>query len=261
MQRFLKRARDRVGAAAASGLAVAGSALPGAPQVEGLHVARVLGGPLRGRLLALPTLQRPSYLLGRFEPHVVRAMQAHVRPGSVAYDIGANVGYHTLALAKLVGETGSVLAVEPSSVDRRALASTVQLNHVANVRVIDAALAEQPGTVQFATFGYSGIGRIAREREPADALIQTVPATTLDTLVFSEGYPAPAFIKMDVEGAELRVLLGGMRALATHRPVIVCEVRWQATYEPITSLLSTQGYEAHILWRGERIGDVLYTPA
>jgi len=261
VRRFLKAARDKAGAMAAGGLVAASAALPGTPHVEGLHVARVLAGPLRGKLLALPTLQRPSYTLGTFEPHVVQAMQAHVQPGSVAYDLGANVGYHTLILAGLVGPTGSVVAVEPSPADRPALEATLRLNGQTNVRVVSAALAEQAGMVQFTTFGYSGIGRITREQEPADATIQTIPATTLDALVFEDGYPPPSFIKMDVEGAELRVLLGGMRLLASARPSLVCEVRWQATYEPICTLLAAHGYTPRVLWRDDRIGDVLFTPA
>jgi FkbM family methyltransferase len=260
MQRFLKIARDRASAAAASGLVTVSAALPGTPHVEGLHVTRVLAGPLRGKLLALPTLQRPSYALGTFEPHVVRAMQASVQPGSVAYDLGANVGYHTLVLAGLVGAAGTVVAVEPAATDRAALEATLRLNGQTNVRVVSSALAEQSGMVEFTTFGYSGISRIAREHEPADATIQTVPVTTLDHLVFEDGYAAPSFIKMDVEGAELRVLLGAMQLLAAYHPTIVCEVRWQATYEPICTLLTAHGYTPHVLWHGEAIGDILFTP-
>lgn len=245
---------------ATGGLVAVSGALPGTPHVDGLHVARVLAGPLRGKLLALPTLQRPSYALGTFEPHVVQAMQASVQPGAIVYDLGANVGYHTLVLAGLVGLAGSVVAVEPSPTDRAALEATLRLNDQTNVRVVSSALAEQPGTVQFTTFGYSGIGRIAREQEPADATIQTLPTTTLDALVFEEGYQPPSFIKMDVEGAELRVLLGGMRLLTAARPTIVCEVRWQATYEPICTLLAAHGYAPRVLWRDDRIGDVQFTP-
>lgn len=260
MSGFLKRARDRVGAAAVGGLCAVSAALLGVPHVEGLHVTRVLGGPLRGKLLAMPTLQRPSYALGAFEPHVVQAMQAHVRPGSVAYDLGANVGYLTLVLAGLVGSGGSVVAVEPSPTDRAALEANLRLNDLTQVRLVASALAEQPGTVEFATFAYSGISRIAREEEPADATIQTVPVTTLDQLVYADGLLPPSFIKMDVEGAELRVVLGGMQVLAAVRPTIVCEVRWNATFEPVSTLLSAHGYTARVLWRDARIGDVLFTP-
>ncbi|MCC7368272.1 MAG: FkbM family methyltransferase [Chloroflexi bacterium] len=261
--RFLKRARDRIGGVAVGGLQALGAALPGVPHVEGMYVGRVLGGPLRGKLLAMPTRQRPSYLLGTFEPQVVQAMQAHVSPGDVAYDIGANVGYHTLVLADLVGADGQVVAVEPSPTDRPALEATLRLNGLGDdrVRVVPTALAEQPGSVQFATFGYSGIGRIAGEREPADATIQTVQATTLDHLVLNEGYPPPDFLKLDVEGAELRVLLGGMQVLTAYRPVIVCEVRWAATDGPIRTLLGALGYEAAVLHRDERIGDLLLSLA
>ena len=260
MHGFLKRARDRAGAAAVGGLCAVSAALPGVPHVKGLHVTRVLGGPLRGKLLAMPTLQRPSYALGTFEPHVVQAMQASVQPGSVAYDLGANVGYHTLVLAGLVGAEGSVVAVEPSPTDRAALETNLRLNGLTNVQVVASALAEQPGTVQFTTFGYSGISRIAREHEPSDANIQVVPATTLDQLVYADGYPPPSFIKMDVEGAELRVLLGGMQVLAAARPTLVCEVRWSATFEPVSTLLSAHGYTSRVLWRDARIGDVLFSP-
>ena len=246
---------------AAGGLVAASAALPGTPHIDGLHVARILGGPLRGKLLALPTLQRPSYALGTFEPHVVQAMQANVRPGSVAYDLGANVGYHTLVLSGLVGHAGTVVAVEPSPVDRAALEATLRLNSQSNVRVVPSALAEQAGTVEFTTFGYSGISRIAREHEPADATVQTVPVTTLDHLVLTDGFPPPAFIKMDVEGAELRVLLGAMQVVAAHRPTIVCEVRWHVTYEPVCAVLAAHGYTSRVLWRGETIGDILLSPA
>lgn len=260
---FLKRVRDRVDGLAAGGLQAVGAALPGVPHVEGLHVGRVLGGPLRGKLLAMPTRQRPSYLLGTFEPHVVEAMQAHVRPGSVVYDIGANVGYHTLVLAGLVGAAGCVVAVEPSPVDRPALEATLRLNGLSasdHVRVVATALAEQTGAVEFATFSYSGIGRIAGEREPADATIQTVQATTLDRLILDEGYPPPDFLKLDVEGAELRALLGGMQVIKAYRPVILCEVRWATTDQPIRTVLGALGYEASVLHRGEKIGDVRFTP-
>ncbi|MGE3911948.1 MAG: FkbM family methyltransferase [Chloroflexota bacterium] len=261
MQRFLKRARDRVSTAAAGGLCAVSAALPGVPQVEGFHVARVLGGPLRGKLLAMPTLQRPSYALGTFEPHVSEAMRAHVRPGSVAYDIGANIGYHTLVLADLVGEGGTVIAFEPAPQERLALEHNLRLNDQPRVQVEASALAEQPGQMPFATFGYSGIGRLARATEPADATILTVPTTTLDAFVYEDGNPPPDFLKIDVEGAELRVLLGGMRLLAAQRPVIVCEVRAGSTLEQLSTLLAAQRYAARVLHRSGGLADVLFTPA
>lgn len=260
MRPFLNRARDRVSIAVAHALRTATSALPSTPRISGFHAVRILGGVAAGQVLMLPTIQRLSYLLGTFEPHVSQTIREHVRPGSVAYDIGANVGYHTLALARCVGVDGQVLAVEPSPRDRQALTVTLRANRLTQVRILPSVLAEEPGTVQFATFGYSGVSHIAGDKEPADATIHAIPATTLDLLVFSEGYPPPAFIKMDVEGAELRILLGGTRVLASARPIIVCEVRWQTTYEPICQLLERLGYQHRILWRGTAIGDVLFAP-
>jgi len=253
--------RDRACIAAIGGWCAVSPHLLGAPRLEGLHVARVVSGPLRGGLLAMPTLQRPSFALGTFESHVVAAMRAHVRPGGVAYDVGANIGYHTLVLGKLVGSRGTVFAFEPAPRELGVLRHNLRINRQQQVRVIPSALADEPGSLQFATFDYSGIGHLAGETEPADATILTVPVSTLDDFIYGDGNPPPDFIKIDVEGAEARVLLGATRLLSSVRPAIVCEVRWGATYEPIAALMLGKDYQSRVLWRDGAIGGVPFTAA
>jgi FkbM family methyltransferase len=223
-------------------------------------VSRVFRGPLRGRWLALPEhYHRPSFSLGLFEPHVVEAMRHHVRPGAVAYDVGANVGYHTLYLADLVGPSGKVLAFEPNPSDHARLQWNVQANQARSVRILNQAVAAASGTVSFATFEVAGIHRIATGEVPADAKMIQVPAVSLDDFVYAHGNPTPDFIKIDVEGGEDEVLRGAARLLAAARPVIICEV-WSSNADCIKALCSAHGYIQQSIGGHGGLEDVLLKP-
>jgi FkbM family methyltransferase len=223
------------------------SRLIAGPAPEHLQQSYVLSGPLRGMLLAFPRLERPAMVLGRYERHVVALLRTVCKPGMVAYDVGAHVGYLSLVLSRLVRKTGQVLAFEPNPPNRQALLLNVQRNGAANVGVFETALSDETGVAAFATFAtYSLVGHLAGDNEPGDATIQKVQTATLDDFVFQMGYPAPAVMKMDVEGAELRVLTGAQRVLGIHRPVVVAEVRANL-FKPIRWFMQQQHYRIELL--------------
>ena len=94
------------------------------------------------------------------------------------------------------------------------------------------------------------------EEENADVL--DVPSTTLDQMVYGEKYPAPAFIKIDVEGGELDVLMGARAILLMQHPFVYCEVyeKWAESfgYTPgdLFHLMATVGYDgARAISKGE----------
>ena len=250
--------------AATGGRATDRSAAP--PTAEAMYRARVLGGPLRGRTLTMPGLERLSYALGTYEGHVVRTIRRHVRPGSIAYDVGANAGYLTLVMALCVGREGKVFAFEPDPRNTAALEENLTRNSLAQVRTVAQAVSSESGVVEFATFEYTLVGHIATGDTPADARLVRVPAVSLDDFVYGGGNPAPHFLKIDVEGAEDSVLLGSQRVLAEARPSLLVEVRMEGSCDTVPRLLQARGYRQVPVESGPRVesegfADVLFVPA
>jgi FkbM family methyltransferase len=232
---------------------------------SGLYQTRILRGPNRQLLFSVPQLERLSFALGSYEPHVIQIITRYLRPGLTAYDVGANAGYFTLLMARLVTAAGRVIAFEPDPKNLRTLNLNVSQNHLTNVTVVPKAVSAATGSVEFATFGYSLVGHIATAATPADARLVKVDAITLDEYVFGQGHPAPDLIKIDVEGAEHQVMAGAERVFQTARPVIIAEVRAGQPYEIVLAQLTALNYRMEHLSGGwqmseDHLGDLLFLP-
>lgn len=176
-----------------------------------------------------------------YEPHVVRVMCPFLQPGAVVVDVGANIGYYTLLAACAVGATGKVLAFEPSQDNCTLLRMSLQANRLTNVSLATCAVADVEGVVGYGMDDSNG--RISRD-DPARARFQ-VPAVTLDAALAQE--LRIDLIKLDIEGAEGRALLGMRQLLQRHRPVLFSEFSPYAL--PATSGMSPEAFLA--LLRGE----------
>jgi len=163
-----------------------------------------------------------GWKVGLLERGERRLMARIVRPGMVAVDVGANVGVHTLRLARAVGAAGRVHALEPEPGNFRLLARAVRESGLAQVRLHAAAAADGAGTLHLYL---SPVNRGDHRLHPdADARHEvTVDAVVLDELLADE--PHVDFVKIDVQGAEVFVLRGLRRTLG-RRPAagVVCEL-------------------------------------
>lgn len=182
-----------------------------------------------------------SYGIGTAEPLVQRVLQAHVRPGDTFYDIGANVGFLTLVGARLVGRGGTVVAFEPAPATAALLDANVARNALGTVRVQRIALGAEAGQAAFTVAAENQYGRMASlELNGTQAVEQiTVRVERLDALV-DGGLPPPSVIKMDIEGAETEALAGAAETLATHRPVVLCELH--GTQKAVAAVFLELGY-------------------
>jgi len=159
------------------------------------------------------------YYSGTFEAGTEAAIVSRLRTGMTAVDIGANVGYHTFRIARAVGPTGVVLAVEPMSRARTKLLRNASLNSFGNIRVSDVGLAEAERGVQSVAFENS-----YRLDGSVDTVHEEVRLTSLDTLVAESGLDRVDFVKMDVDGYEGKVLRGARDVLRRWTPVLVFEI-------------------------------------
>jgi FkbM family methyltransferase len=129
----------------------------------------------------------------------------------------------TLPIAKTIEKEGAVIAFEPGKVNLKFLEMHISANHLANVDVIKSLVGDEnkEKTSFFESEEVSGMNSIAEIRTNHQST--AVDMVTLDTIVDVRGL-SPEIIKIDVEGAELKVLRGAKRVLTKHRPVLFLSV-------------------------------------
>jgi FkbM family methyltransferase len=190
-------------------------------------------------------LEWQLWAFGSWEKHFAELFGHLVEPGDTCVDVGANVGVHTVRLARLAGRGGRVIAFEPDPEVVQRTRRNVSLNDLANVRVINAAVGERTGEMRLFRPGPSDTNRarasLTHHRYLTGATA-TVPVTTLDDVL--AGAPV-ALIKIDVEGHEDAVLRGAADTVSRHAPSIVFEYAPQLLADPGQSpfgWLAERGY-------------------
>jgi FkbM family methyltransferase len=197
------------------------------------------------------------------EIRLARFMIRHLREGGVFWDVGAHFGYFSLLAAHLVGEdAGAVLAFEASGGAFQILQANTR--NLKNIQTFHKAVSDAPGLAAFYEFPvlYSeyntlDVGQFEQENwfqkfKPAKTEVQ---ATTLDAQHAAVPRP-PDVIKIDVEGAEYRVLRGAAKLLTAHRPYVVMEYlearRGNAAHQKAAELLLQLGFKPnHITAAGD----------
>lgn len=186
------------------------------------------------------------YTLGIYEPSLIRMLRTIVHPGDFCIDAGAHLGYLTLFLSELVGESGRVLSFEPSPENFRVFQENLRINNAANVEAQNVALLDAPGPITMARVSYHTLSwstsAVHRSEAPDMQLIQS-RAVSLDDFL-ADSKRVPKFIKIDVEGAELLVLRGAVKTLAAAQPLLFLEIHnWPSpAAEEVLRFLSQHGY-------------------
>ncbi|HKV98960.1 MAG TPA: FkbM family methyltransferase [Vicinamibacterales bacterium] len=195
----------------------------------------ILQGPLRGRWWIAGSSTNGCWL-GSYEYAKQRLLAELISDGDCVFDVGANVGFYTLLAASKAGPSGRVIAFEPLPDNLRILRRHLQLNDVRNVTVIEAAAGDADGTAHFAPHAHNSMGSLS------DRGAIVVDMVSLDTLAESGKVPIPRAMKIDVEGAELRVLRGAARLLERSRPIILLATHSTSLHRECCDFLRSAGY-------------------
>jgi FkbM family methyltransferase len=162
----------------------------------------------------------PGLRSGEYEPHLTAVFERYCAAGMTVVDVGANLGYYSLLAAHLVGPGGRVVALEPNSENCRLLLSSLRLAGATNVALLPVAADAAAGWAYYSTHVGSN-GGLVDEHDLLDRPGVVVPTFRLDDLVTEP----VAFLKMDVEGAEGRVVQGATRIIEQDRPIITTELK------------------------------------
>ncbi len=170
------------------------------------------------------------YLTGRFEHRTVRAIAGLVEAGDTVIDIGANIGAHTLPLARLVGAAGRVYALEPTRFAYGKLRANIDLNpdlsaRIAAEQVMLTVSSEAPLEKELYSSwplagDLQGHAKHGGRPMPTDGAVNIC----LTEFVESRNIGKVKLLKLDVDGFEVDVLRGGLAFLKRQKPVVVMEL-------------------------------------
>jgi FkbM family methyltransferase len=163
-----------------------------------------------------------------------------LKPGDIALDVGANQGIYCCAFGSAVGPGGRVVAVEPIPRQAQRLKSNIEANGFKHCSVIQKAISDCEGVATLGLAdGYTSASILAADKR--DSI--TVETISVDEIVKSMNLPRVDFIKLDVEGAELLALRGGINTLRQFRPTLSIEAFDSVLFEDIRTFLEPLGYK------------------
>jgi len=181
----------------------------------GRGISRVIGGE-RVRFPA----RWSRYYESDYEPVTFDFLRRHCREGNTVLDIGAHIGLFSVLIARLVGASGRVFSFEPTPLTREVLRETIEINGCGDIVEVRAeAVSKTSGTATFFDTGdtvSNANSLVQTERHANGVSVETV---TVDSFASDRDLFINC-LKIDVEGAELDVLLGCERTMATQRPAM-----------------------------------------
>lgn len=207
-----------------------------APRTIRAH--RIVGGPLRGRMIVTSLHDYPGAILGRTEKPLLEWFRLNAKPGQTWLDVGAHYGYTAIALAEIVGASGRVYAFEPSLSTAGCLSQTRALNGLEQIKVVPFALGDS---------GELRTTAVAMDRGMANHTFGGSHSEDIYLVGFDELWPnldgrAVHGVKMDVQGMEFQALRGMSDMLTRQRPKLVIEFHAGVGRDPILELLGRVGY-------------------
>ena len=188
---------------------------------------------------------------GEYESGDADLLYRLISDGDTIFDIGANIGWYSLALSKKF-PLSAIHSFEPLPGTYASLAANITLNNARKIIPHNFGFSDENKTLKFYTLPDTSVSNSSQNLEGDARAIETIcQVVTLDSYVFEKNVRVDV-IKCDVEGAELLVYKGGLQTIENCQPIIFTEMlrKWSAKfgYHPndIIALFASQGYRCFI---------------
>jgi FkbM family methyltransferase len=180
---------------------------------------------------------------GEFCEREIALMCALTRPGDTIVEVGANIGTHTIPLARHLTPAGRLVALEAQPVAAMLLEANLALNGIDWVEVHLAGGGREAGFACVPSIDYEHVANLGGVSLIGQASEGQIRIETVDSLALR-----PALIKIDVEGMELDVLDGAVATIESDRPVIYVENNPTPVEESVAVLRRLQGFGYDLYW-------------
>jgi len=235
-----------------------------ADKSEAVELITINSGQAKNIKLVIPVNAKSIYLKmaqGDYENYLLESLLKHSAiKNKTIWDIGAHVGYHSLLFAKYAGPNGLVIAFEPNPKNREIFRNNLENNKnlASNIILKEEALADEIGLSKMliSRSGYqtSSSGGYLHDVMPPLAkesyknfTSQEIKINTIDNLIKTEKLPIPDLMKVDVEGAELKVLEGALNTLRSKKPILAIEIHSILMMFYLQKLLLDLNYQLEII--------------
>jgi FkbM family methyltransferase len=189
-----------------------------------------------------------------FESVEINCLSNYIIQQSTFMDIGANIGLYSILLSDLAK---NIIAIEPLPDNVERIKRNIHLNQIDNVKIYSLALSDTIINQQL--FYSTKDSAFASIKFIANARQIKIQISTLDAIWHELNYPIISVLKLDVEGAEIQVLKGGIKCITHCKPVMLIEANTQQDYQQLLQLLTPLGYD-HSQPKGFNPWNYLFIP-
>lgn len=181
-------------------------------------------------------------IYGEFSELELSLFEQICKPNTIMIEVGANIGTHTMALAKLVGENGRVYAFEPQRIVFQTLCANMALNSITNVEAFQVAVSNEEGSLIIPEFNYAQENNFGGIELDKFTQGRKVPKVKLDDFLELDRLD---FMKIDVEGMEQSVIEGAAMQIKKFKPILYVENDRMDKSEALLKTIKELGYDIY----------------
>jgi FkbM family methyltransferase len=182
---------------------------------------------------------------GEYSEAEVELFKRVIKPGMVVMDVGANIGAHTVPFARLVTQSGLVVALEPERHNYNTLCGNMAINNLRHVFCFQYAAGPEAGTINVPELDFEhtvNFGGVELNMGATPQSHYPVNLAKIDDI----GVPGLDFIKIDVEGMEKDALAGATERLKEYKPYLYIEDDRAEKSAELRDFIRSQGYKIYL---------------